>query len=353
MVQISIDRRTFLKTACLFGAATAANAFLPLGAHSNVSTLTSHHIDVHHHIVPSEYVSALAEIGVTGGGGVPFPNWSPQRSLDAMDRNGIATAITSISSPGVYFGDNTFAQDLARRCNEFSANLINEHPTRFGAFAVLPLPDVDRALREAACALDTLKLDGIVLLSNVGGRYLGDPEFDELFDELNRRKAVVYIHPTDPPEGNRSKLQIPSSLIEFVFDTTRAVANLVYSGTLERCPDIRFIIAHAGGTAPYLAWRISLFQYQPAGMLPQGVITYLKRLYYDTALSAVPYALQSLQELVDPSHILFGTDYPFAPESVISFSMKGLKDDESFDDRALKAIAQENALRLFPRLSRG
>ena len=191
--------------------------------------------------------------------------------------------------------------------------------------------------------------------TNVGGYYLGAPEFDELFYELNRRKQVVFIHPIDPPGECLPDLKLPTSLIEFVFDTTRAIANLIYSGTLESCPDIQFIVAHAGGTVPYLAWRISLLQYK-AGMkkkVPQGPINYLKRLYYDTALSASPYALRSLQELVDPSHILFGSDYPFAPEPLTSISIKGLKNYEDFDEQALKAIDHGNALKLFPRLRIG
>jgi 6-methylsalicylate decarboxylase len=354
-MQTSINRRSFLKIAWLFGTAAGANALFPVRSLGTPSVLVPHRIDVHHHIVPPEYVSALSKIGITNAGGVSFPNWSPQNSLDVMDRNGIATAITSVSSPGVYFGDIPFSLDLARRCNEFSANLVNEHPKRFGAFAVVPLPDVNGALREVEYALDKLKLDGIVLLTNAGGRYLGTSKFDELFYELNRRKAVVYIHPTDPPGENLSDLKLPASLVEFVFDTTRAIANLIYSGTMERCPNIRFIVSHAGGTIPYLAWRISLLQYK-AGMqetVPQGVITYLKRLYYDTALSASPYALRSLQELVDPSHILFGTDYPFAPESLTAATISGLKNNGHFSEKALKAIDQENALRLFPRLTKG
>lgn len=350
-----INRRTFLKLASIIGLSFSSNAVFSGNLSKNQTPPQPHRIDVHHHILPPIYTEALAKIGIVSAGGVSFPHWSAQQSLDVMDRNGIATSLTSISSPGVYFGDITFSRDLARRCNDFSANHVNKHPKRFGAFAVLPLPDVNGALREAEYALDSLKLDGIVLLTNVGGHYLGDTKFDELFYELDRRKAIVYIHPTDPPGENLPKLKLPSSLVEFVFDTTRAITNLIFSGTIERCPNIRFIVSHAGGTAPYLAWRISLFQYKAEmqDKVPQGVITYLKRLYYDTALSAAPYALRSLQELVDPSHILFGSDYPFAPESLTSFTIRVLKNYGGFDDRALKAVEQGNALRLFPRLREG
>ncbi len=303
---------------------------------------------MHHHILPPDYLAALANAGITSSGGRPIPEWDIQNTLAQMDRHAIATAITSISEPGIYFGDVKFARDMARRCNEFSAQLIHEYPQRFGAFAILPLPDVNAALRELEYTLDTLKLDGVVLLSSVDGRYPGDPLFDELFTELNRRKAVVFLHPTVPAINSELKLDLPPFLIEFVFDTTRALTNLIYSGTLERCPDIRFIVAHAGGTVPYLAYRISLGQIMLPGV-PQGVMTYLKRFYYDTALSAKPNALRSLQELVDASHILFGSDYPFAPEVATLFTVQGIQNFDGFDEQARKAIERESALVLFPR----
>ncbi len=303
---------------------------------------------MHHHILPPDYLAALANAGITSSGGRPIPEWDIQNTLALMDRHAIATAITSISEPGIYFGDVTFARDIARRCNEFSTQLIHEYPQRFGAFAILPLPDIDAALHELEYALDTLKLDGVVLLSSVDGRYPGDPLFDELFAELNRRKAVVFLHPTVPAINSELKLNLPPFLIEFVFDTTRAVTNLIYSGTVERCPDIRFIVAHAGGTVPYLAYRISLGQIMLPGV-PQGVMTYLKQFYYDTALSAKPNALRSLQELVDASHILFGSDYPFAPEVATFFAVQGIQNFDGFDEQARKEIERESALALFPR----
>ena len=247
-----------------------------------------------------------------------------------------------------FFGDEAFARDLARRCNEFSAQLIQEYPQRFGAFAILPLPDIDASLRELEYALDTLKLDGVVLLSSVDGRYPGDPLFHELFTELNRRKAVIFLHPTVPAINRELKLNLPPFMIEFVFDTTRAVTNLLYSGTLERCPDIRFIVAHAGGTVPYLAYRISMGQIMLSGV-PQGALTYLKQLHYDTALSANPNALLSLQALVDASHIHFGSDYPFAPELALFLATQGIQNFDGFDEQARKAVERESALALFPR----
>jgi len=309
-------------------------------------------IDVHHHIVPPEYVKALADLGITESAGIPFPDWNAEKALDVMDRLGIQAAITSISYPGVYFGDLAFARDLARRCNEISARLISDHSQRFGAFAVLPLPDVKASLLELEYALDTLRLDGVTLLSSIGKEYLGDPSFDALHSELNRRRAVVFVHPAVPPGSDVSKLILPPSLIEFTFDTTRAAASLLFSGTLERYPDIRFILSHAGGTVPYLAWRISLGEWLPkiGEKVPQGVITYIKRLYYDTALSTNRYTLRSLQELIDVSHMVFGSDYPFLPEPVVAATISDFQSYDGFTEQDRGVIEWGNALSLFPRL---
>jgi len=313
---------------------------------------SAHRIDVHHHILPDAYVKTLAALGVGDGGGIPFPKWSAESALSVMDHNGIATAVTSIAAPGVYFGNPRAARDLARRCNEISARLVDDHPARFGAFASLPLPDVDGALEELEYALDTLRLDGVVLLASIGDTYLGDAAFDPVFAEFNRRKAVVFIHPAIPATSLALKLAMPGAMIEFVFDTTRAVANLIYSGTLERYPDISFILSHAGGTIPYIAWRLAQGRTIPAlhEKAPQGAIAYLKRLYYDTAMSATPYALSSLGELVDPSHVLFGSDSPFLPEPLVEASIRGLADYKAFDATTRAKIERGNALALFPRL---
>jgi 6-methylsalicylate decarboxylase len=229
---------------------------------------------------------------------------------------------------------------------------VSDHPTRFGAFATLPMPDVDGTLREIEYAFDTLHLDGVVLLASIGERYLGDPAFDAVFAELDRRKAVVFVHPTVPVTSKALTLGYPGALVEFVFDTTRAVTNLIYSGTLERCPNLSIILSHAGGTVPFVAWRLTtagMFpQYQTKA--PQGALAYLKHLYYDTAMSATPYALSSLRELVDPSHILFGSDSPFLPEPAIRFHMQGLDDYPGFDGATRARIEHGNALALFPRL---
>jgi predicted TIM-barrel fold metal-dependent hydrolase len=321
-------------------------------------------IDIHHHIVPQEYVAALTALGVKGGGRIDFPHWDPLRSLTMMDRQGIATAITSLSAPGIYFGDRALARDLARRCNDYSANLVHSYPQRFGAFATLPFPDVDAALLELEYALDTLHLDGVVLLSNYEGQYLGDPAFDAVFTELNRRKAVVFVHPTVPPNDRISPIPLPVGTLEFVFDTTRAVVDLAARGTLVQCPDMRIILSHAGGTVPYLAERIaaavagsvSVREGISADMLGeilgkmQSVLAALQRLYYDTALSASPYIFRALQELVKPSQILFGSDYPWADEMIAAFTIRGVGNYGGFDNQMRRTIERENALALFPRL---
>jgi predicted TIM-barrel fold metal-dependent hydrolase len=312
-----------------------------------------HRIDVHHHILPGEYLSALARIGITGAGGVPFPSWSVDGALGLMDRHGIEAAVTSISSPGVHFGDAAAARDLARRCNEISARLVTDHPTRFGVFATLPLPDVGGALRELEHALDTLRLDGVVLLaSQHDGRVLGDPTFDELFAELDRRHAVVFVHPTIPKSSATIPIDVPGFAAEFTFDTSRAILNLVWTGTAERCSNVRLIFSHAGGTAPFLAWRWSLLDHLPGTRerAPRGVMHYLKGFFYDTALSANPHALRSLCELVPPTQILFGTDFPFAPEPVTHLTIDGLTHYDGFDEAARGAIERDNVLALLPRL---
>jgi len=311
-------------------------------------------IDVHHHIVPTDYVSALARLGITGGGGMPFPRWDPAGALEMLDRQGIAAAVTSISSPGVHFGDAAAARDLARRCNELSARLVSDHPSRFGAFAVLPLPDVKNALVELEHALDALRLDGVVLLSSQSdGRYLGDPLFDEVMAELERRAAVVFVHPTVPKTSEALRLEVPGYVAEFTFDTTRAAINLIWTGAVERHPHVRFVLAHAGGTTPYLAQRLTAMSLSAEfrARAPRGVQYYLQRFFYDTALSASPNALRSLQELVGPEQILFGSDFPFAPEPIARVSIEGLARYDGFDGAARERIERANALSLLPRLA--
>ena len=222
-----------------------------------------HRIDVHHHILPPDYVATVGDdrIGPLILAG-RTPEWTPAMSVEAMDRNGIATAVTSISAPGLWFGDNEESVRLARLCNEYAASIRRDHPGRFGVFASLPLPDVDASLAEIEYALDTLGADGIGLLTSYGDRYPGDPAFAPVFDELDRRGAAVYFHPTNAP-CSQCLPEIPAATLDFPFDTTRAVVSLLYSGTFARCRDIRFIFSHAGGTVPFLAERIARLGARP------------------------------------------------------------------------------------------
>ncbi len=211
-------------------------------------------IDVHHHILPDFFWQETNDAHNPVGGIAP-PPWDASLMVSFMDEAGIDVAVTSISTPGVHVGDDTRARSLARRCNELSAELMQARPTRLGGFAALPLPDVDGALEELAYALDELKLDGVVLFSNANGVYLGDSRFEPVFAELDRRGAVVFVHPTASPDPSAHSLGLPDTLIDFTADTTRAVAQMHYSNRFARTPHVRYIFSHAGGTVPYLAGR--------------------------------------------------------------------------------------------------
>ena len=308
-------------------------------------------IDVHHHTIPPAYTRAMARRGQTKVAGEPLPDWSPEKSIAVMDTYGTQTAILSVSAPGVYFGDIQEARDLARACNEFDAASAQRFPGRFGSFAVLPMPFADHACAEAAYALDVLKADGVVLLGSTEGVFLGDPSLDELMAELDGRKAIVFVHPNIHRTSNEIGLATPQFLVEFLCDTTRAAVNLILTGTMERYPNIRWILAHAGGFLPYIAWRLSLANSMPAiaEKAPEGVIAYIRRFYYDTALSPSPYAMAALRELVEPDHIMFGSDLPFAPAIVTGMEVKALSELTVLDAKAKASIDRANALNLFPK----
>jgi predicted TIM-barrel fold metal-dependent hydrolase len=314
--------------------------------------MAPHRIDVHHHILPPQYVDQVGDalIGPISVAG-KTPEWSPARSIEVMDRHGIATSLTSISAPGFIVGDDAAMIRLVRDCNDYAARLGADHPGRFGMFAGLPLPDVDASLAEIAYALDELGAEGIGLMTNYDSRYPGDPAFAPVFDELDRRGAVVYFHPTTA-SCNACQPEFPPATLDFPFDTTRAIASLLYGGTLARCRNIKWIFSHAGGTVPFLAQRIARLAARPnyKAMVPNGVIPELQRLYYDTALSANWLAFRSLFELVTPDHVLFGSDYPFAPEATLTASVEALR-TMGLDPAVLRGIERENALVLLPQLA--
>src|SRR3972149_4977818 len=257
-------------------------------------------IDVHHHVVPPQYA----------GDSMPIKLPDTETQLRTMNGWRIETAITSLT-PRVLMANSHRLREVARTCNEFQARMLGDHPSRFGALPLLPLPDVDGALQELAYALDVLRLDGVGLFSSNDGRYLGDSLFDPVFDELHRRKAIVFVHPTHCEAPVETNLGSPPFVVEYVFDTTRAIVNLIFTGTLKRCPDIRVMVAHGGGAVPFLAQRISMMETNRHAQKVTGVISALRSLYYEIASTTAAYALRSLQELVGPTRILWGSDLPF------------------------------------------
>jgi 6-methylsalicylate decarboxylase len=311
----------------------------------------AHRIDVHHHILPPNYVRLVGDdrIGPLLVSG-KTPVWTPQHSIEAMNRNGIEKSITSISAPGLWLGDAERTRHLTRECNDYAAQMRQDHPTRFGLFASVPLPDVEGSLREIAYALDELKADGIGLLTNYDGKYPGDAAFAPVFEELNRRKAVVYFHPTEAPCCAAHGVGVPAATLDFPFDTTKAITSMLFAGTFARCRDVRFIFSHAGGTVPFLAERIARLQVRPEfkASVPDGVMFELKRLFFDTALSANELAFSALLKLVAPEQVLFGSDYPFAPEATMTATVKGLA-ELGLPADVLHAIERTNALKLLAR----
>ena len=316
-------------------------------------------IDTHQHPIPNYYKRALEKVGIHGSGENPWADWSISAQLEMMDKNGIVAAVNSIASPGVFFGDLEFAVRLARECNEDSARTVGDHADRFGAFAILPLPDVEAAIREAEYALDTLGLEGICLLTHVGSRHLGQPEEDELYAELNRRRAVVFVHPLRNHAKNMPAYNYPSGMTALVLDTTRAIHNLLWNGTFGKYPNIRWIMPHGGGTIPFLSYRINAMNARPhvAEKLAGGsVANTLQRLYYDVAEICAPGPLKCLMEMAQPSHIFFGSDFPFSrhiePMKDVESTISAFRAFGDWDASTRRGIESKNALGLFPRLAR-
>lgn len=307
-------------------------------------------IDVHHHILPPEYVKQVGGSAIGAPAGKPdAPPWSVESALEMMNRDGIETAITSISAPGFPLSDLKAIQRLARSCNEFSRQMTVDHPRRFGMFATLPLPDVQASLAEIHYAYETLSTDGIVLYTNYRDVYLGDARFTPVMEELNRRKALVFVHPTVCNCCVGLQPKVPTAFLEFPHDTSRTIVSLLVNGTLKRFPDIRFIFSHAGGTVPFLVNRIAII---PMPILePEGFMPRLKRLYFDLAISAYPPAMGPLLEMVDVSHVLVGTDFPFAPPAVSAHSVHGVATSSLLSAADKKKIQRENAIALLPRLA--
>lgn len=301
-------------------------------------------IDTHQHVIPPFYRTLLDQRGLTAGGW-PTPDWSVDAAIAMMEAEGIATGILSVSAPGVHFGDDGEARELARAVNEYGATLVRDRPGRFGLFASLPLPDIEGAVAEARHALDELKADGVILLSNAAGTYLGAPEFEPLWAELDARAAVVFIHPTEPPIPMLHGL--PSPLLDYPFDTTRTAVHMVANGVLRRHRRVKVILSHAGGFLPYAAYRfVGAAGFNP-GVTAETMMEDMRSFWFDTALSSSPSALPSLLAFADPGRITYGSDFPFAPSS---HHFNQMLDEHPFTAGERRAIDRGNAEVLFPRL---
>lgn len=302
-------------------------------------------IDIHHHALSADVIELMREQGLA----VPAQQWQPRETLEMMDANGIEASVISNVVPCDVLGDAATAQRLARRVNEAAAEEVREHPSRFGFLALLPLPYVDHALEEIAYALDELGADGVVMLPHGGKRYLGAPEFDPLFAELSRRRAVMLVHPMDLPEGGTP--DVPAVFADYLLDTTRAAINLITAGTLRRHPDVVVVLSHAGGFLPYAAGRIGTAAALMADVDEATVRNGIRHFHYDLALS-VPSALPCLLDAADPGHLLYGTDWSGVPASVVKRNTRALDEAAVVNDTTRRAINRDNALGLLPRLAR-
>jgi len=305
-------------------------------------------IDVHHHLSPPTYIAAS---NASNFGDLLMKNWTPEKSLQDMERAGVAVAMLSVTTPALNFTSGDSARKLARECNDYGARLVADHPGHFGSFATVPLTDVDGSLQEIAYALDTLKADGICLMTSYGAKWLGDPLFLPVMEDLNRRKALVYTHPTAANCCvNLVKTQQPV-MIEFGTDTTRTIADIIFSGNAQKFRDIRWIFSHAGGTMPFLIERFvrnPLLDPNAKATVPEGTLAELRRFYYDTAQTSNKGSMSALSAIIPVSQIVFGTDFPY--RTGIDH-VKGLREGGVFTDAQLMDIERGNALKLLPRLA--
>jgi hypothetical protein len=328
------SRRTLLQ------ALTAATTSAVFSRTTSAASPRPHRIDVHGHFMSPAMIDAIGapELGL-------FANWSATKHLDSMDENGIASTLLSI--PPHY--DPELVDRLSRPTNEFGAQLASDHPGRFGLMAFLPMPHIDATLHEIEYAFDSLKVDGVAMYTNYGDKWLGDTSFYPVFAELNQRRATLFIHPIS---ANCCKSLLPNiadTTIEWQTDTTRAIANLLFSGTTTRYPNIRMIFSHGGGTMPYLIERFtaaaSNTKYKE--YFPNGFSGALSNMFFDTAWTSNTVAMGALRKVASLTHILFGTDYPARS---LGDHVKGLQECGVFTASGLIQIERENALTLFPRL---
>ena len=311
-------------------------------------------VDLHHHVIPDFYWEASNEGGNAAGGITP-PRWSLDAAIAYLDEAGIDVAVPSISTPGVHLGDDAAARKLARQVNEYLAGVKHDRPDRFGAFAALPLPDVEGSLEQIAYAFDVLELDGVSMLTNAGGSYLGDSRFDPIFTELQRRAAVVFVHPTASPDPIVHTLGLPDSLLDYPVDTSRAVAKLHYSNTFARTPDVQYVFAHAGGAIPFLASRFAIVDEMNVipGVQERKVFAdALPRLYLDTASAFSDPVLHMLRSVGGLGNVVFGTDYPYPRDSISIGGLHQLQNTAELDDDERRGVLGGSAARLIRRLAR-
>jgi 6-methylsalicylate decarboxylase len=310
-------------------------------------------IDLHQHVIPDFYWEASNEDG-NAAGGINPPRWSLQGTIAYLDEAGIDVAVPSISTPGVHFGDDAAARTLAGRVNEFLAGLARDRPDRFGGFASLPLPDVEGSLEQLAYAFDVLKLDGVSLMTNAGGSYLGDARFDPIFTELQRRAAVVFVHPTASPDPIAHSLGLPDALLDYPADTSRAIAKLHYSNTFARTPDVKYLFSHAGGTVPFVASRFGIVDEMnviPGAEERGRFADTITRLHWDTASAFSDPVLHMLRSVSGGrDNVVFGSDYPYPHDDISIGGLRALQQTPELTDGERQALLGGTASRLIPRL---
>ena len=346
------SRRRFIQSLAAIGAVGAASAILP-GCASTAQVSGQGLVDTHHHFYPPAYQKA--QMDWEDARKIPhFPSqmtWTPEKSLEEMDKGGVKTSILSLASiPGVWFDTGAAAATRwARLCNEYGATMVRDHPGRFGLFAALPMLDIDATLKEIAYTFDTLKADGIGLQTNWGDKWQGDATYRPVFEELNRRKAVIYFHPLVAACCGRLSVGTFPAVLEVPHDTTRAVTSLLLSGTFARYRNIRWIFSHGGGTIPMLTGRINYFHgsaKNAAEFAPEGIENEFRRLYYDTANATHPASMAVLLKLVPSSQVVFGTDYPYVPIDTQAAALGKL----GLSSSQIRGIESGNAKNLIPRL---
>ncbi len=310
-------------------------------------------IDTHHHLLPDFFWRETDNAQAPVGGIAPL-TWSKEASLSFMDDAGIDVAVMSLSTPGVHTGDSKKARSLARRCNDFGAELVQGRPDRFGLFACIPLPDIDASLEEISYADDILAVDGFVVFTNSNGVYLGDAVLEPVFEELERRKTVVFVHPNPSPDPVAHSFGLPDNLLDFPTDTNRAVTEMHYTNRFARTPAVKYIFSHAGGSVPYLAARFAIIDemgFIKGGEQRGSAADMFRRHYWDTALAASDPVLRMLRDVAGIDHVLHGTDFPYLRRDLAATAGQRILQSTALNDLESRAILGGNAARLLPRLA--